>query len=349
MPLFSDAAPATGSPIFQLAAGQTFQPDPGWYWVHSGLYANLQRYDSRAGVWRYAGAADPYMRQVYFDGTTARLCNPTGCAVAAVVTTAGSGYATAPTVTPSAGASTWQAIVGGAVSTTATITSAGSGYTYPPVLLIEQPPNFGVQATGSVAISNGTISAVTITNQGAGYLYPPNVSLFSDFRDMTGSNGQVSVGLTGAGTVTAVVCTNHGNPITSGTIPTLAFGSGSAAATIVMDWTVTSVSVTTAGAGYSAAASVATAVGAGGFNTSTAAYVGTDTSVEMSAWREAKVAIVTSAAGGLTTPTIIDGGRYSAIPAPAIYSSTTPTTVGALAFTMGGVTADVLLLPMQQI
>ena len=55
--------------------------------------------------------------------------------------------------------------------------------------------------------------------------------------------------LTGAGTIAAVVCVDHGNPITSGTIPTLAFGSGAGAATVLMDWGITTYAIPGPGAG----------------------------------------------------------------------------------------------------
>ena len=347
MALFSDSAPRTGSPLFTLAPGQVYLPPQGWYFVDPSQ-ANTQKYDARAGIWRFAGNPGNNMDTSYFDGTSIRIANTSGCAIAAVVTTAGTGYTTAPTVTASAGASSWTALIGGAVSTTATILTAGSGYLYPPVLLIEQPAFQGVQAEGYTTIANGTISAVTITNQGAGYTLPPVVTLLNDWRDGAGYGGQVSVGLTGSGTVTAVLCTNHGNPITSGTVPTLSFGSGSAAATVVMDWSVTSVSITAAGAGYTSAAANVTAAGAGGFVSSAPAYVGTMDTTDLVAWREAKIGIATSAAGGLTTATIIDGGRYQSIPSPVIYSAQTYTTVGTLTFTMGGLSTTVFLSPAQQ-
>lgn len=348
MGLFSDAAPAVPSPIVRLQAGQTLMPRLGWYWVQQSAGGNVQRFDPRAQVWRYSGDDNAGMNMLYFDGLTTRLANTTGCAVAAVVTTAGSGYTTPPSVTPSAGASVWTAIVGGAISTAAVIGTAGSGYQYPPVLWIEQPPATGVQATGYVTLTNGSISAVTIDGQGAGYIAPPAVAIINDWRDTVGGGGQVSVNLTGAGTITAVVCTNHGNPITSGTVPTLAFGSGSAAATIVMDWCITSVGITTAGAGYTSAVGALTASGAGGYVTATPAYLGTDTSLDMTRWRPAQIDITTTSGGGMSAVgAIIDAGRYQGIPTPVI-TAAQPGTGGVLAFTMGGINQSVFLMPAQQ-
>lgn len=349
MSLFWDAAPSVPSPALMLAPGTFYLPQQGWYWYRGGEYSSLQRYDPIARVWRVSGDDGGGMRLVYFDGRTTRIANPTGTPSGAVVTTAGSAYTSVPTVTPSAGSSSWTAIVGGAISTAAVIGVAGSGYQYAPLLWIEQPPQLGTQAAGFTTISNGTISAVTLTNQGSGYLRAPQVAVLNDARDTAGYGGQVSVALTGAGTVTGVVCTNPGLPITSGTVPTLTFGSGAGAATVVMDWSVSSVSISAAGAGYTGAAGAVTASGAGGFVSTTPAYLGGFTSTGMTRWREAKVNITTNASGGLSAvANTLDGGRYQGIPTPTIVAAQQYTTVGTLVFTMGGLNTTVFLMPAQQ-
>lgn len=347
MALFSDAAPRAGSPIFVLAPGEVYIPPAGWYNSYPGL-ANTQRYDARASIWRQAGDPGNNMDTTYYDGQTIRIANTTGCAIAAIVTTAGSGYTTAPTVTPSAGGSVWTAVVGGALSTTVVINTPGAGYVYPPLVLIEQPPAPGVMALATATISNGTVSAITVTSQGAGYLYPPNVAIVNDSRDTSGYGAQATASLTGAGTITAVLCNNHGNPIVSGTVPTLAFSSGSAAATVLMDWVITSVSITAAGAGYTSAAANVTALGAGGYTAAAPAYVGTSVTTDLIKYRPATVAITTNASGGLASAVVADGGRYLSVPTPAIVGAQTYTTVGTLTFTMGGTNTNVLLWPSQQ-
>lgn len=348
MALFTDAAPRVPSPVLTLAPGQTFAPPLGWYWFRGSNNSSIQRFDPVAQLWRSTGHDTNLERMLYFDGITTRIANPTGCAVAGSVTTAGSGYTTPPSVTASAGGSAWTAIVGGAISTAAVIGVAGSGYQYPPLLWIEQPPNPGTQATGVITISGGTISAVSITDQGAGYIFPPNVAVLNDWRDTVGYGGAVSVSLTGAGTITAVVCNNHGNPITSGTVPTLAFGSGSAVATVVMDWSIQSTSITTAGAGYTSAAGALTATGAGGFVNATPTYLGSASAVNSMRWWPGVLDVTTNSSGGMTAVTTIDGGRYQGIPTPVITAAQPPTTTGVLAFTMGGSNATVFLMPAQQ-
>jgi hypothetical protein len=349
MGLFSDSAPRLPSNTIQLAAGQVFVPAAGWYYFKPGRVCNVQRYDPVGELWRYAGDELAAFNSFYFDGTNVRIANTSGCVVGVQLTTAGSGYTTPPTVTAAAGSAVFQAIVGGAVSTAATIAVAGSGYTYPPLLWIEQPPQPGIQATGYTTISSGTISAVTITQQGAGYIFPPNVAVINDFRDTAGSGGQVTVALTGSGTVTGVLVTNHGNPITSGTVPALTFSSGSAAGTAIMNWGVQSVSISAAGAGYTSAAATVNATGTGGYITTTPSYLGAESAVSLERYRPATLVVSTNSSGGLVTPVaIVDPGQYQSVPTPAIDAAAQNySTVGTLTFVMGGNPGAFYLSPAQ--
>jgi len=348
--LFQQDAPRVASGAMALAAGLSYVPPAGWYLYIAGNYTDLQRFDPIAQIWRHCGDDTRGMRFTFFDGSTLRVANPTGCAVAVVVTNGGTGYTSPPTVTASAGSASFLAIVGGAISTAATILAGGSGYLYPPLLWIENPPEPGFQASGYTTIANGTLSTVTLIDQGAGYLYPPTVLILNDPRDGAGSGAQASVALTGAQTITGIAVTNWGNPITSGTVPTLSFSGGggsSAAAIAVMDWTIQSVSVTTAGAGYGNSAAV-TASGAGGYVTTAPAYIGGFSSTATSRWRAAVIDIATNSTGGLTTPTIIDAGRYQSIPFPVVTGAGLISTAAVLAFTMGGQNSTLYLIPAQQ-
>lgn len=350
MPLFTDSAPSQPS-LRSLAPGSVIIPPLGWYWLNTGRFglAELQRYDPTSECWRYAGDNGNCNNLFYSDGKTTRVANPTGCVVAALVTTAGSGYTSAPTITVGEGGSTWQAIVGGAVSTAATIANAGNNYIYPPQLLISGPGNPGIRAAGYTTLTNGTISAVTITEQGAGYTAPPPVAVIPDPRDLTGSGGIITLALTGAGTITGLLCTDMGTPILSGTVPTLTFSSGGAAATAIMDWVVQSCSITTAGAGYTSAAGAVIVSGAGGVVTTAGAYTGSDTANRLQRWRRAAVDVVTNSSGGLSSVgQIIDPGRYQSVPTVSVdMSAQTPSTVAVLNFVMGGVDATVFLHPAQ--
>ncbi len=349
MGLFTDTAPRLASNILSLAAGQTIMPAEGWYFFKPGRVVCVQRFDPVCQMWRWGGDDLAPNNMMFFDGNTVRLANPSGCVVAATVTTAGSGYTTAPTVTAAAGGAKLQAIVGGAVSTAATIANSGSGYVYPPVLWIEQPPSPGIQAAGYCTISNGTISAVTITQQGAGYLAAPNAVVLNDFRDTAGQNGQVTLSLTGSGTITGVICTDFGSPITSGTVPALTFGSGSAAATAIMDWGVTSVSITTPGAGYTNGAGATIWTGAGGYVTATPSYLGSESGVSFQRFRPAIIDVITNSSGGLSSSAIIDPGQYQSVPTASVEATAQSySTLGVIALTMGGTVGNFFLSPAQQ-
>lgn len=319
----------------------------GWFNARLGRYTNLQLYDPIANIWRGIGDDGNSQRLGYSDGTQYRLANQSGCAVGATVTTAGSAYTAAPTVVASAGSSKWVAVLGPLVSTTATVVYGGTNYTYPPFVRIDPPPAGGVCATGIAVLSGSAVSSITIINQGAGYSGgTPNVVLVNDPRDTTGSGATATVTLTGSGTVAAVLCIDHGNPITSGTVPTLTFGSGSAAATVLMNWGITTYAVSTPGAGYSNSSFVAlTAIGPNLVGSPT--YTNPDIQDGLVRVRKADIWVTTGASTGpLTTGGVInDGGVYRGIPTAVISSSATPTTVGVLTLTMGGFTDTSFLTP----
>src|SRR5208283_3147458 len=152
------------------------------------------------------------------------------------------------------------------------------------------------------------------------YTFPPTVSFFNDPRDSTGANASAVATLTGAGTVTAVLVSNHGNPTTS--VPTLTFSGGGgsgAAATAIMNFAITSFGVTTAGAGYTAAAGFVT-IGATPTPTAlgtASAYTNPSSQVGLVTQRSAQIATTVSSAGAIsiTNQTVIDGGSYESIPA----------------------------------
>lgn len=91
----------------------------------------------------------------------------------------GSGYVKAPTVTiapPASGsAATAYAVISDGVVTGLVLTSGGSGYTTAPTV------TFGTDAGGTGAVATASIvtqvSSLTITDPGAGYSYPPTVTI----------------------------------------------------------------------------------------------------------------------------------------------------------------------------
>jgi hypothetical protein len=342
-----------------LPSGGTYTLYPAGYWlVRTGLYTTIQQYDPITGLWSRigGGVVAGGVEYVYSDGVNYRLANQTGSAVGALLTTAGSGYTAAPAITASAGGSLWKSWIGGAVNTSITIANGGSGYTYPPIVVFSAPPPItsggGIQATGYAALTSGVVTSVTVTNQGAGYPSAPTITFINDPREtpniaisgsgtsantVTAGSGAAAVAtLTGSGTVTGIVCLDHGQGgLTS--VPTLAFSSGSAAATAIMNWTVTAATVGTGGATVVGAFVNATAED--NFPATASAYTNPDTQSGLVRIRKADVRYTVSA-GSIATPVVIyDGGIYTSQPTTMVVGNVSAVTTPPVAtFTMGGVT-----------
>lgn len=338
--------------------GNRFALQPGAVWVipqgdwvlHTGNYASVEYLDPTMQIWVKAGGGWGDLggaRYHYSDGVNFRCANRTGSPVGALLTNAGSGYTSAPTVTASAGGSVWRAIVGGAVSTTVTVTNAGLNYTYPPLVIFAAPPQGGVQATGYCTLSSNTVSSVTVTNQGAGYGAPPAITFQNDPREGVGSiasgyNAAAVATLTGSQTVTAVLCVDSGQGgLTS--IPTLAFSGGggsSAAATSIMCWSMTAYAVTTAGTGYTTAPLI---TAYDNFPSTSPAYTNPQTQSGLVAVHYAEI-VGAVTAGGITATgqSVVNGGIYTATPTIVMQTSGILITASAaLTATMGGQTATV--------
>src|SRR5208337_1775583 len=230
-------------------------PLSGQYFLQMGQYTSLQMYDAGMDYWQNVQVS-PYQNvTISSDGANFRVANSTGCPVGAVITNAGASYTPGfygyssfgagqggaitiqngittigqsyLTITPSAGASTWNAIVGGAVSSTMTFTgtvfngglpnqnggaqslsafgqgsaaggitaSGGSLYTKPPIIVFTPPLNQGAQPyilpTAICTISGGVINAITVVDQGAGLLSLPGVSVIPQPGDTTGGGAVI--------------------------------------------------------------------------------------------------------------------------------------------------------------
>jgi hypothetical protein len=330
----------------ELNTGSVFTLSPaGWYGIVCGKYTVIQQRDPITGIWFSIGSNGDgaSVQYTYSDGVNYRLANQTGCLVGALLTTAGSGYTSAPTVTASAGGSIWQAIVGGAVNTTVTVSNAGVNYTYPPIVQFSAPPAGGIQATGHSTLSNGTVASVVVDNQGAGYSTPPTIVFTNDPREginnvTQGYNAAAVAVLTGSGTVTGVLCLDHG---TGGqtSLPTLAFSGGggsSAAATGIMCWSITAYTAGTAGAGL--AGSVARVTAEDAFPTTSPAYTNPRTQSGLVVTRSADIKAPISAGGITATGLVVyDGGIYTSVPTPLVIpSASIVTTAPVLTFAMGG-------------
>lgn len=290
----------------------TQNPLTGQYQVFLGNYTTLQVYDQGAQYWRTVAVGSPSseVQTISADGFNYRLANTTGCPVGALITNAGSGGTngfygyqsfgpgqgsqvtiqngvvtsgnTVFTITPSAGGSQWNAIIGGAINTTISFSgtvyqngpfggtgtsvaaSAGSGYSKPPIIVFYPPSNQGQQPyilpTAVCAISGGAISSVTVTNQGAGLLGLPGIVVIPQPGDTTG--GGAVLGWTsgnsaqvGSGTLLAMWPVYYGTALTA--VPTFTFagtGNPSPSATAIMNFSVTGFSGGTGGSGYTTGA-----------------------------------------------------------------------------------------------
>lgn len=348
-PYYNDA-PITGQPNWvnvgvgplTLQAGAVQLVPAGQYWVSPGSYTQLQLKDPVQGNWRTINAGDGGAKYVSSDGANYRLANLSGCAVGAFITNVGSGYTSAPTVTASAGGSTWTAIVGGAISTTVTVAAAGSGYTYAPIVVISAPPAGGVQATAYSTLSGATLGSITVTNQGAGYTAAPTVTIIRDPRDTGGSGARATTALTGSGTITAVICTYSGTPLTS--VPTLAFSGGggaSAAATVVGCYAATGFTVGAGGAAYGNAQPFLIITGGGVTAGTAGAVVNPSIGPGMFVPRQANITGVSTGGGAITATAAVvnDAGLFQAVPSGFVIAggSGLATTVGQATITIGGV------------
>lgn len=330
-------------------AGTGGNPVAGEYYIRTGPYTTVQNQDPITGIWKRVGGGTIAggVNFLYTDGVNYRLANQTGCAVGALLTNKGSAYTSAPTVTASAGSSIWKAYVGGAISTTVTVSNGGTNYTYPPQVIFSAPPYFnggaggGIQASGYCTLSGSAVSTVTVTNQGAGYTVAPTITFVNDPREglnnvTAGYNAAAVCTLTGANTVTGVVCLDHGTPLTS--VPTLAFAGGggsSAAATAIMCWSITAYAPT-AGTGFTGPSKLS---GLDAFPTTAAAYTNPDTQSKLVQIREANILMPQTAGAPTATGAVFyDGGIYTSVPTALIVTNgalITQTTT--IAFTMGGV------------
>lgn len=342
-PGVSNSLASLTSNRFTMQAGGVWVPPSNWYNFALGRYTQPQTYDPIGQIWGPISGPIANSGTMFFDGTNQRFANTSGCAVGALLTNAGAGYTSAPVVTASAGNSVWTAVMGQVISTTVAVAYGGSNYTQAPNVVFSAPPSPGISAAGYATISGGVVTSVTVTNQGAGYTYPPTINFINDPRDTTGAGASATASLTGSGGVTAVLCNNHGNPLTA--VPTLSFSGGGgsgAAATAIMNFALTGYSVTTAGAGYTAAAGNVTVSATPAPTAGSAVYTNPSSQVGLVKLRPAIILAPASGAGAITATglMVIDGGSYEAVPATGsvtiLGGTNIITTAAVLALTVGG-------------
>lgn len=351
---------------YTLQPGDT-QPIPAGLWlVDAGQYGFVQLNDPVSGMWLPLETYSVHgWRVVNSDGVNFRVANLTGCPIGALVTTAGSGYSAAkpPAVTVTAGSSTWNPIIGGAITTTITLTSSngfsgGNLYTYTPTVYVQAPPAGGIQASATATVSGGAVTSFTVTQQGAGYATAPNVVVIPDPNDPNVGSIVQATGTTAlvtgasATSVTALICTNYGTPLTA--VPTLtvaAPGTGTqAVATAIMAFSVTGITSVTAGTLYGNAQPFALMT-TGGVTAGTAAYAQAAVQTGLMHLRPAQISGTSVSTGAVTATNLViaDGGLFQAVPSLIPIAGGTAAGVangGAATAQVGGNNTTVLMTPL---
>ncbi len=328
-----------------LAPGESIPVPAGRFIITAGKYCTVQYLDPVTTQWELLRDLDnnDTTYNVTSDGYNLRIANLTGCVVGAVVTNGGSGtYVQATTtVTPSAGTSTWQPIVGGAVNTTVSITAVGKNYSLPPYVFFDAPPAPGVQATAVATIGSGTITSIVVINQGAGYPVAPLISILPSPYDVNFTAGTTPItnatalcSLTGTGSLTAVLLTNSGAAVASTMSLTVA-GAGTTATVVPLFLqTVASASFTNVGAGYGAGSQLSST---GGFNTNTPAFTSPQISKTGFVPRPVVASLVQSGGTFTSINTIYDAGLFLSTPLSLPLTNGIATTISTIVFTMGSV------------
>ncbi len=354
-----------GTPQLCLAPGDQIPIPSGTWGVGLGLYSQLEWLDPITNTWKITASAAWQSGQIYVksDGFNYRIANRTGCPVAGVVTAPGNGsYVQASTTiaVTGGGGSLWAPIVGGQLGNM-TVTGAGAGYGVAPMVIIPPPPPAqvnangvgGIPASGYATIASGTVSGFTFTNPGAGYRSAVTMIVVPNPTDPNISTGITNATITaqviGAGSLTGVLCTNPGAPITPSAITLTVSGAGAnGTVSPVMMQTVTAASIVGGSTIVGGTIAGITSTG-GGYPTSTF----TNSPEFLGLAGRPRMANITASIGALGTLAaqvggIVDGGLFFSAPSAILQASVLgagASVVGAstLTFTMGS-RADIIVL-----
>lgn len=354
------APPDISNAYVGLAPGDAIPLPSGRNLVQVGAYNVLQWLDSVTGIWRTWSSVRNAPMVVYGDGFTRRIANLTACPVGASIQNGGSNFVQSTAVITATGGggqggSTWQPVVGGALSITS-VTVAGSGFTMAPLVFIPAPPNPGVQATAYATLSAGTVASVSLVNFGAGYGSAPTILILPNPTDPNFSSikaATATCALTSAGAITAALCTNNGGTLATltGLTLTAAGGSGSGATiTPVVMQTVVANSIVAAGVGVGTPTAPPLLMSTGGGPVSVAAAANSNPSVDFGGYIPRPVlGYTTVVAASITAVSIVDGGLFvgAATAAYALGAGGGAVTTGpSIVFTMGGTPDGCLIQPL---
>jgi hypothetical protein len=280
------------------------------------------------------------------DATNARnaVALTTGSVSGINLTTAGSNYSSAPTVTLSApqadggvqATATAQIVGGGLVSIT--LSSAGSGYTgTPSVNIVADVGDTGTGAAATAVLSGAAVTGTTVSG-GSGYTT----------ATVTFSAPQVAGGTTATGTavlasrgVATIAVTEGGDGYT--VAPTITFtgggGTGATATATVSGGAITAINVTAAGTDYTSAPTVVITPDEGDTITTPAVATATLTAVAV-----ASIAIGNAGSGYTSAPTVTITGDGTGATATATIGTSTLTGITITAAGTGYRTAPTVTL-----
>lgn len=348
-----------GTNYASLAASERVIIPPGWWWLDAEPNVLLQYIDPVTGVWRGNNNSSRLSpRRIWSDGANFSLFNPTGTPVAGIVTAQGSGYVQSTTTVTAngSGGSTWEPIIGGAISTSVTVVSGGSNYSIAPQVYFAAPPSPGIQAQGYATISAGAVTGVTVTNVGAGYTTAPTPVFIPNPADpnlATITAATATTTISGnAGKLCGVICTNPGAAVS--TVPTLTVAGAGSSATVTAVALCTITAATASGGANYTTSNAVTSVG--GQSSAAEVAATANPSLTLSGFiPRAAYGTATVSAGALTGFTFYDTGLF----ASSNFSSNQPLLVvtnntgasaasGALTLgvTLGGAPAGFSLQPV---
>lgn len=250
----------------------------------------------------------------------------------AIVTGAGAGYTTAPTIaiTGGGGASataTAALLVSSWGLRSVTLTGAGSAFTSVPTVSFSGGTGSGATAVATIN-DPSMVFAVTLTNAGSGYLVS-TVDLTFSGGSGSGAAGYGIIDNTTSG-VSSVVITNAGTGYTSAptvTFPAPSLGINTATGTAVLgDGKIATLTLTAPGSGYGATAPTVGFSGGGGSGaTATAQLIGSPIS---------PIITITAAGSGYTSAPLI--GFSGGAGAGATATATVSLGITAITMTQGG-------------
>jgi uncharacterized repeat protein (TIGR01451 family) len=193
-------------------------------------------------------------------------------AVNAVAITSASGYTSAPTVSFTGGGGSGAVATACVGVTSITVTSGGTGYTNrPTVTLSNSGAPGGSRATARATVSGGKVTAVTVTGQGPGCGYTSTPTVTFSGGGGTGAAASASINLA------SINVSNGGTGYTGS--PTVVFSAGNANATASLS--VKGVTVTSGGSAYTSAPVVAFSGGGGTGAAATDSIGGVTTSLAL--------------------------------------------------------------------